>query len=182
MTEYDLRGETPIELGVAGLSDTEIEPSIRYKGHTFSPDMDSFTIQCEQISFDHLPRVEDGETETLELVTRTGDDEFHVYDSVEIEYRQATPEAEESEDSGGGGSILGGIADFFGGGDSEESASEESAGDNTETTTEGQTPTDSAAPTPGSETEDGSPDQQTTKATESDDGGFISFFKKMLGL
>ncbi|MEF8784399.1 MAG: PGF-CTERM sorting domain-containing protein [Haloarculaceae archaeon] len=121
--EHDLRGETPIELEVAGLSDTELEPSIRYKNQTLPADMDSFSIQGDQISLDHLPRVEDGETEELELVTRTGDDEFHVYDSVKLEYRHVedgeaegkSNDDEDSVDADGPGFGIGGALTGIGG-------------------------------------------------------------------
>ena len=172
VTEHDLRGETPIELTVDGLAETDREPTLRYDGETIPTGIEGYEVSGNQITLDHLPKVEDGAVEKLELVERIGPDDFHVYDSVEIEYRhvagadgssdadagdeEAADEADEDEEKGG---ILNSLSKILGGDDTEEN-------DGTSDT---------------AHTEDGQEDGVTEDDTN-EDGGVVSTIRDLFGL
>lgn len=166
VTEYDLRGETPIELTVEGLSETDHRPAIRYRGEALSPNIDGYEIHGDRITLEHLPRVEDGVTAELELVTRVGAEEFYVHDSVTIEYRHV---AEDQAGEGGDG-VVSGIMDLFRGG---------SDGETTTTTADAGPGDGTTAP----EGDDAGPDQadHDESAADDDSGGIISTIRELFG-
>ncbi|AKH98152.1 hypothetical protein [Halanaeroarchaeum sulfurireducens] len=169
VTEHDLRGETPIELTVDGLAETDREPTLRYDGETIPTGLEGYEVSGNQITLDHLPKVEDGAAEKLELVERTGPDDFHVYDSVEIEYRHVAgadassdahagdeEAADEADEESG---ILNSLSKILGGDDTAESEETSDA----------------------TRTEDDQQDEVTEDEPSDEDGGIVSTIRDVLG-
>lgn len=207
VTEYDLRGETPITMTVSGLNDTELEPAIRYQGETLSTNIDGYEIDGNRLSMSHLPRISDGEAATLELVQWIGAEEVHVYDSVRIEYRQVdgktelpgdTPAGDSEANAGSGESS--GQEDGADGQDEQppdsdqaESAAEDSGGGILGGLVDALTGGGDEAADTGqagtTTTETGDGDTQKSTTTDSadgeggsdKDGGIFSFFRDLFG-
>jgi len=107
--ERDLRGEVPVELEVEGLTKTEYEPNIKFKGEMLHPRSEGIEIEGNKFKMDHLPRIEEDEVEELELVIPIDEDELHVYDSVEAEFTHSVEEDDAEEE------MFSGFRNFFGG-------------------------------------------------------------------
>lgn len=125
--ERDLRGEVPIKVKVSGLDDSPYKPFLRYKGELFSPGIIDYDTDENLLKLDHLPRIESGETENLDLV-RPVNDNVHVYDSTRIKFKQKGGKTKENKDKDKGGGILKTITGFFGGNDEESNKNKDQGG------------------------------------------------------
>ncbi len=96
--ERDLRGETPLDLEIEGLDEVQgFSPHIYYKEEFYRVGEGGYELDGDTVNIDHLPRVEEGEVETLKVVLPFDEDDYHVYDSLEIEFLHVEDETPETD-------------------------------------------------------------------------------------